>query len=531
MNRKIMIIVILSILGIFFVSCGPKEDIAKPKDEYLITWKNYDGEILKINENVKEGTFPTYDGVTPIKESSEDIIYIFNGWSPTIDVVKEDIIYTATFTGDYIEKEYTVTWKNYNGEVLKIAENLKEGTLPIYEGNTPTKEPKEDVTYIFKGWSPTIDLVKKDITYIATFTENKIQKEYTITWKNYNGEILKIAENIKEGTLPTYYGVTPTKEKTEDVSYVFNGWTPTIRIVKGDTTYTATFTEKYQEEGIIGIDPVISQDNKTVQYGFYPQSHVNDESLISELKNLTPSETNGWFFYKGTYYTKEVAKVYNNENYTFNNGIQIINGNEYWFKCEPITWEILSNNDGTYFLLSSLLLDNQAFYQDFSDRTINGETIYANNYQESDLRIWLNNYFYNTAFNLNATYITETVVVNEPSTTNSTNNQYASKNTTDKVYLPSYQDYLNQDYGFEKDSNNLSVTREAKTTDYARATGAWSNNRDNALKHNSSYWTRSASSEYYYTAWNVNSGGYLSEYAVSDESHSVRPCISIRLPK
>ena len=90
--------------------------------------------------------------------------------------------------------------------------------------------------------------------------------------------------------------------------------------------------------------------------------------------------------------------------------------------------------------------------------------------------------------------------------------------------MPSYLDYLNADYGFATDGNDKSVTRECVTTDYARARGAWCN-----TAYNGSYWTRTPSGNYYYCAMNVNSGGYLSEYAVDGDSHCVRPCISLIL--
>ena len=176
-----------------------------------------------------------------------------------------------------------------------------------------------------------------------------------------------------------------------------------------------------------------------------------------------------------------------------------------------------------------MLLDVQSYYKDYLSRTIEGETIYANNYEQSDIRTWLNNEFYNTAFALNDTFVQETTVNNASSTTDSNTNQYTCGDTIDKVYLPSYQDYLNPTYGFDSNSDNLSSTRECKTTDYARAMGAWYNegNSSASLKYNSTYWTRSPSSEYYYTAWIINSGGYLNTYAVDGDDHCVRPCISI----
>ena len=112
-------------------------------------------------------------------------------------------------------------------------------------------------------------------------------------------------------------------------------------------------------------------------------------------------------------------------------------------------------------------------------------------------------------------------------TTDKVENTYACENTTDKVYLPSYKDYINPAYGFDSNAT-LSLSREAKTTDFARARGAWYNTKADH-KYNGSYWTRSATSEYYYTAWNVNSGGYLSTYTVDDASHCVCPCITISI--
>lgn len=275
---------------------------------------------------------------------------------------------------------------------------------------------------------------------------------------------------------------------------------------------------------------VFSDDHKTAQYGFYPQTHVSDEAVIAELNALSPSNTNGWYLYDGNYYVKQKAEVYKNEIYTFDDGTAIVNGAEYWFKCEAIVWQVLSEADGTYYLLSDKLLDAHSFYADYSNRNIDGATVYANNYDKSDIRAWLNGEFYNTAFALGNANIVATAVDNGGAATDVAENAYACADTQDKVYLPSYKDYLNSSYGFDTNAEETSTTRECKTTDYARATGAWCNkDKGTSLEHNGSYWTRSPSSEYYYCAWNVNSAGLLSAYAVDGSSHCVRPCITVSL--
>ena len=362
------------------------------------------------------------------------------------------------------------------------------------------------------------------ITGLISCQEYNNENKYTVTWKNDNGDVLEVDENVKEGSLPVYDGATPTKKGTADVRYVFDGWQPSLSEVKSDVTYTAKYVVKNKEDLVAGVDVVFSDDLKIAQYGFYPQTRVSDEVLIAELNSLTPSELNGWYLHDGNYYVKQTAKVYSNESYVFDDGTAIVNGTEYWFKCEPIVWQVLSETDGTYYLLSDKLLDAHNFYADYSSRNIGGAIVYANNYAQSGIRAWLSGEFYGTAFALGNADMAETTVDNGGATTDVAENAYACANTQDKVYLPSYKDYLNSSYGFDTNATETSVTRECKTTDYARAAGAWCN-KD--AGYNGSYWTRSPSSEYNYCAWNVNSGGYLSAYAVDGSSHCVRPCISV----
>lgn len=420
------------------------------------------------------------------------------------------------------EKDYTVTFKNYDGTVL-TTQKIKEGETPVYEGNIPSKPADEQYSYVFAGWTPAISKVSADATYTATFTSNV--NAYTVTWKNYDGQILKTDANVPYGSTPVYTGETPKRNHNGNTVYYFSGWNPAIGEVKGNASYTAQYVEKNVNDLNAGIDPVIADDNKTMLYGLYPQTRVSDEALITQLNSLTPSNVNGWVLYNGEYFAKETAKVYNNENYFFDDGAPIVNGSEYWFKCEPIRWQILSNGSGSYYLLSSKLLDVCKYYADYDNRIIDGNTVFANNYGQSDIRNWLNGEFFNSAFALNDTYVQQTIVNNKAASTNAANNEYACADTQDKVYLPCYADYINTDLGFTA-AAETSPARQCKTTDYARVRGAWCNTTK-ALSYNGSYWTRSPSAEFYYCAWNVNSGGVLSEYVVNGSGHCVRPCITV----
>ena len=65
---------------------------------YTVTWVNYDGTVLEVDENVEYGTRPQYNGATPTRPSTSQYVYTFSGWSPSITTVSADVTYTAQFT-------------------------------------------------------------------------------------------------------------------------------------------------------------------------------------------------------------------------------------------------------------------------------------------------------------------------------------------------------------------------------------------------------------------------------------------------
>lgn len=204
---------------------------------YTVKWINADGSELETDTDVPYGATPNYGGETPSKAADAQYTYTFKGWDKTIDTVTGDVTYQATYTE--ILRYYKVIWKNEDGSVLETDESVAYGTMPAYNGATPTKAATAQYTYTHSGWTPEITNVEGNAEYTATYTAEV--NTYTVNWV-VEGVTVETDENVAYGTTPNYDGETPTKDATAEYTYTFEKWMPEVKDVEGDATYTATFT-------------------------------------------------------------------------------------------------------------------------------------------------------------------------------------------------------------------------------------------------------------------------------------------------
>lgn len=202
-----------------------------------------------------------------------------------------------------------------------------------------------------------------------------------------------------------------------------------------------------------------------ITFGSYPQTEVTNTSLISSLNSCSLSADNtvsyGGSKYKKIYFT-EYTKWWTSANPGPKSSYQDDNGyysyTVYWFKFEPIQWRVLSNSSGELFVMTEKIIDSRA-YNDI-DTSVTWETC--------TMRFWLNNNFYNTAFSL-----MEKTQINTSTVINDDNQQYGTEggNTThDKLYLLSYAEAINTDYGFSP-NNYSDIARQAQGTDFSKSSG------------------------------------------------------------
>lgn len=308
----------------------------------------------------------------------------------------------------------------------------------------------------------------------------------------------------------------------------------------------------------------LSSDGTKMYFGEYPQSEVKNDELIAALNKKAGSKPGGlfpaskkWIAYN--YYISGKLSTYmwyqdiEHENAKYrgvcfskyrpewttkpsdksesnidNNGYKT--NTVYWFKHEPIEWRILSNENSAAFLMSEMILDSQQYYVNDEDRTIDGETIFASNYAKSDIRTWLNNDFYETAFdNFQKKIIEKTLVDNSADSVDPTDRDYLSEsgciceNTEDNVFLLSYKE-INGVNGFAA-GNIADPAKQLKATDYAKIQGI-------DYMYETPFWrlrspaTKRAGQVVFYNGYSQSSSNRSAVYTTSD---GVVPALNIKL--
>ncbi len=185
-----------------------------------------------------------------------------------------------------------------------------------------------------------------------------------------------------------------------------------------------------------------------IYFGKYPQTIKANNVSVSSFAN-----ENGYFIGSdGFEYAKVVANTYSN-GYKFSTGASIEKGKEYYFKVEPIRWEIITENGNDMFLLCDMVIENKRYDDTF------------NNYKDSEVRAWLNNEFYTKAFSdLQKAMIETSIVDNSVASTGLSENSYVCEDTQDKIFLLSYANATNNSYGLSSDNYRKKIS-----TDFARA--------------------------------------------------------------
>ena len=165
------------------------------------------------------------------------------------EVIKYGNSKTLKFTDSKLKAgtKYTYQVKTYKVKKVKKWYNKK---TKKWQTKKPAKKyrgkSKKVVSYSYKTKSKVITVRTDSKPVDPSSPSNnpsdpsESTKEYTITWKNYNGNTLK-TDKVKAGDKPKYIGSTPTKPETDKYTYEFDGWNPSLVAASENTSYTAKF--------------------------------------------------------------------------------------------------------------------------------------------------------------------------------------------------------------------------------------------------------------------------------------------------
>ena len=338
--------------------------------------------------------------------------------------------------------------------------------------------------------------------------------EWLASLKGEQGVSVVSVEKIKtENNIDTYqiklsngntFDFEVTNATTHNYQYAYTLVKPTTKTDGIDVYYCTDCNELLMKkvEKITYVSTYIREDDK-IYFGNYPQTLVEDNELICELNTAAgdlPTSTNtynwtdynyyieedivsymyyqdidlendGIFDYRGVYFTQyrpyDCIGDSSSENSNQDDNGYLTN-TTYWFSYEPIEWDILDEYNGYLLIIANLILDSQEYYSEYTPSEVehNGAEGYANNYALSNIRKFLNEDFYDTAFNeLQKELIEIATLDNSESSTPITPNKHACGDTDDNLFLLSYQEAVSYYTNDEE--------RVALCTDYAKVQGIY----------------------------------------------------------
>ena len=397
--------------------------------------------------------------------------YTWLGWYEGETQITDELTYTFIMTNE--SKTYMAKF-GYDCGTVTVINNMNGGTVTITGddnvGSEVTLTAETYVGYIFIGWYNGDIKVSEELSYTLIIPAES---------KTYIAKFGKCTEHtLNDKCICTKCGIA--KQHTVNDNCVCTKCCATIHGIK-DGNYC--------------------RHDKIIYFGSYPQTKVTDSDIKTALNNMagtlpTSSDFANWTSY-GYYISGSVSNFmryidleYNREKYrgvyftsyrpwytttssSADNSYQDNNGyytsTVYWFRYDPIKWTILDENNGKALILADLALDSQQYYKsdNWGTRKSNGRSVYANDYAESDIRKWLNDTFYNVAFNDLQKALIETTAIDNKFTGYGINKYNSNQiNTEDKIFLLSYEDVFETSAYF-----NSNAARQKKSTDYAKSQG------------------------------------------------------------
>ena len=196
----------------FAIQNGAVTVAAAQPEMHTVTFKDWDGTVLKTQE-VQHGG----DAEAPADPTR--VGYTFTGWDKEFTNITADLVVTA----QYEINTYTVTFKDWDGTVLKTQEVQ-------YGGDAEAPADPTRTGYTFTGWDKEFTNITADLVVTAQYEINT----YTVTFKDWDGTVLKTQE-------VQYGGDAEAPADPTRVGYTFTGWDKAFTNITADLVVTAQY--------------------------------------------------------------------------------------------------------------------------------------------------------------------------------------------------------------------------------------------------------------------------------------------------
>ncbi len=205
---------------------------------YSVSFIDGNGSVMSEGE-YRYGETVKLPETTPVKNADETYTYTFTGWSAEPGAVLDDMVYTAQFTGTYIE--YSVSF--IDGDGITVSEiSAHYGDTVTAPEAAPGKTSDQMYEYRFTGWDNEIKPVSGNIKYTALF--ESVMRVYTVTFFNADGTVYKTASYNYGDVIEL--PANPVRTSSSG-TYTFTGWKPEVTPVTGNMNFTAQYSFKANE--------------------------------------------------------------------------------------------------------------------------------------------------------------------------------------------------------------------------------------------------------------------------------------------
>lgn len=235
-----------------------------------LTYKSWDGETVLATVVCQDGVPQQASPAGPVRTATAQYSYAFIGWNLSTDADTADsscitnVIADRTVYAAYSKtvRTYTVTWRNSDNTVLETDQNVRYGSMPQYNGATPTYQGQTST-----GWIPAVSTVVGDITYTAAYLPT-----YTVYFYVYGTQ--RATVKVVQGQDAVYPNAEPTSGEGP-----FVGWEPEPVNVQKSLNCYAVFDTQMSEPDLKYLVYTTDDTNMTMTI-----TGLNTSALISDKK-------------------------------------------------------------------------------------------------------------------------------------------------------------------------------------------------------------------------------------------------------